>query len=172
MQTTDRSNQPDARQMSPHDRCEGRDRRDFCSTVSRALSLAAVGAAFSVCGGNPAGPSSSAPALPTINATAAGGAVRLTIDSSPLAAVGGAALVQASAARYLVVRISQESFNAMTAVCTHEGCTVSGYEDQTFVCPCHGSRYNTNGGVVRGPAPAALRQFSTRLEGDVLTIVV
>ena len=60
----------------------------------------------------------------------------------------------------------------MTAICTHEGCTVSGYENQTFVCPCHGSRYNTNGSVVQGPAPLALRQFSNRLDGDILTIVI
>ena len=92
--------------------------------------------------------------MPTINASVTGSTIRLTIDvSSPLTAVGSAALVQAAASRYLVVRISQESFNAMTAVCTHEGCTVSNYENQTFVCPCHGSRYNTNGSVVGGPAP-------------------
>jgi cytochrome b6-f complex iron-sulfur subunit len=155
------------------DRCECQERREFCSAVSRVLSLAAVGAAFGACGGNPGGPRSAAPPLSTINATATGSGIRLIIDaSSPLAAPGGAALVQASGANYLVVRISQESFNAMTAICTHQGCTVNGYENQTFVCPCHGSRYNTNGGVVQGPAASALRQFPTRLDGDVLTITI
>jgi cytochrome b6-f complex iron-sulfur subunit len=163
MRTTDHS----------HDQCECHERREFCSAVSKALSLAAVGAAFGGCGGSPAGPSSSAPPLSTINAAVTGNTIRLTIDaSSPLAGVGSAAQVQAMAATYLVVRISQESFNAMTAICTHEGCTVNGYESQTFVCPCHGSRYNTNGGVVRGPASSPLRQFATRLDGDVLTITV
>ena len=111
--------------------------------------------------------------MSTINASVTGSTIRLTIDSSsPVAAVGSAALVQASDGSYLVARISQESFNVISAICTHFGCTVSGYENQTFVCPCHGSRYNTNGSVVQGPASAALRQFSNRLDGDVLTIVI
>jgi cytochrome b6-f complex iron-sulfur subunit len=173
MRTIHQSTETDIRSLPAADECDCRERRQFCSAVTKALSLAAVGAAFAGCGGSPSGPSSSTPPLATINATVTGTTIRLTIDaSSPLSAVGSAALVQASAGPYLVVRISQESFNAMTAVCTHEGCTVNGYENQTFVCPCHGSRYNTNGGVVQGPAPRALRQFSNRLDGDVLTITI
>jgi Rieske Fe-S protein len=85
-----------------------------------------------------------------INASVAGNTIRLTIHgSSPLAGVGNAAL--AGFSRELPGGADlTESFNAMTAVCTHEGCTVSGYENQTFVCPCHGSGYNTNGSAVRG----------------------
>ena len=46
----------------------------------------------------------------------------------------------------------------------------TGFENQNYVCPCHGSRYNLNGGVVQGPAPAALRQFASDVANDVLTI--
>jgi len=41
-----------------------------------------------------------------------------------------------------------------------------------FVCPCHGSEFNTSGARVSGPAPRALRQFTTSFASNVLTIAV
>ena len=124
------------------------------------------------CGGSLTSPSN-APALPAISATVSSGAITLTIDSSsPLANVGGAALVQTASGNFLVARTAQDTFTALTAICTHEACTVSGFQNQHYVCPCHGSEYTTSGAVVQGPAPAPLRQFATRLTGPVLTITV
>jgi cytochrome b6-f complex iron-sulfur subunit len=124
------------------------------------------------CGGSTTSPSS-APMLPIINASVAAGAIAVTVDaSSPLAAIGKAALVQTSSGNFLVARTAQDTFTALTAVCTHEACTVTGFDNQTYVCPCHGSQYSTSGAVVKGPAPAALRQFATRFANNVLTITV
>jgi cytochrome b6-f complex iron-sulfur subunit len=95
----------------------------------------------------------------------------VTVDAaSPLANVGGAALVQAGNASYLVSRTSQSAFTALTATCTHEGCTVTGFQSPLYVCPCHGSQYNTSGTVVMGPATQPLRQFTTQFNNNVLTI--
>jgi cytochrome b6-f complex iron-sulfur subunit len=106
-------------------------------------------------------------------ATVLNGTAVLTIDAaSPLAPVGGMALVRSSTGEFLVTRVSQDSCTAVTAVCTHEACTVTGFEGQTFVCPCHGSQYNTNGSVVRGPATQPLRQYPTQFAGGVLMISV
>ena len=44
---------------------------------------------------------------------------------------------------------------AISAICTHLGCTVS-RAAQGFECPCHGSRFSEAGKVVAGPAPRAL----------------
>lgn len=57
-------------------------------------------------------------------------------------------------AKIFVVR-DAEGARAISAVCTHLGCTVRKAEDG-FVCPCHGSRYDHDGRVVGGPAPADL----------------
>lgn len=150
-------------------------RREFCQQACQAASLAAVGILLPGCGGsNPAGPSGmNAPALPVLTSTITGGAFTLTIDaSSPLNAVGSAALVQASAQAFLVARTGQDTFSALTATCTHQACTVSGFQSPNYVCPCHGSRYTTAGAVVSGPAPRALAQFASAFAGGVLTVTV
>jgi len=46
---------------------------------------------------------------------------------------------------------------AITAVCTHLGCTVPWNKQQNkYMCPCHGSQYDFSGKVIRGPAPLSL----------------
>ena len=45
----------------------------------------------------------------------------------------------------------------INAVCTHLGCVVPWNKAQNkYMCPCHGSQYDENGKVVRGPAPLSL----------------
>jgi cytochrome b6-f complex iron-sulfur subunit len=53
-----------------------------------------------------------------------------------------------------LVRDDQGVF-AVSTVCTHLGCIVK-RESDGFHCPCHGSRFDPLGKVVRGPAPKAL----------------
>jgi Rieske Fe-S protein len=58
------------------------------------------------------------------------------------------------------------SFQAFTAVCTHQGCTVSSVSGGTVNCPCHGSKFSiANGSVVTGPAPSALAPVSIKVQG-------
>ena len=58
------------------------------------------------------------------------------------------------------------SFEAFTAVCTHQGCTVSSVSGGTINCPCHGSKFSiTNGSVVTGPAASPLAPISIKVQG-------
>lgn len=148
----------------------GSTRRQFCL---RALSIAALVPLAEACGGagNPNGPSGAVPQLPVINATVANNAVAITIDaSSPLASVGGAALVNYGTGALLVARVAQGSFNAMSATCTHQTCTITGYSSGRFVCPCHGSTFDTSGHVLGGPAPRPLPTLTAQFNNNVLTI--
>ncbi|KAG1675340.1 hypothetical protein FOA52_016014 [Chlamydomonas sp. UWO 241] len=58
---------------------------------------------------------------------------------------------------YLVVNESGIENYGVNSVCTHLGCVVPWVPaENKFMCPCHGSQYNNEGKVVRGPAPLSL----------------
>jgi cytochrome b6-f complex iron-sulfur subunit len=55
----------------------------------------------------------------------------------------------------------------LNAVCTHLGCVVPwNAAENKFICPCHGSQYNSQGKVVRGPAPLSLALVHTNVTDD------
>lgn len=63
------------------------------------------------------------------------------------------------------VMADDEGLRALSATCTHLGCTVRQDADgQGYTCPCHGSRYDAEGNVIGGPAPNPLAFH--RLEQD------
>jgi Rieske Fe-S protein len=58
------------------------------------------------------------------------------------------------------------SFRAFTAICTHQGCTVSTVSGGTINCPCHGSKFSVaSGSVVAGPAPSPLAPVAIKVQG-------
>jgi cytochrome b6-f complex iron-sulfur subunit len=51
---------------------------------------------------------------------------------------------------------------ALYGVCTHLGCLPKWVPtNERFECPCHGSKFELNGGYIEGPAPRALDRFVT-----------
>ncbi|KAL5700244.1 plastoquinol--plastocyanin reductase [Ranunculus cassubicifolius] len=74
---------------------------------------------------------------------------------------------------YLVVESDKTLATfGINAVCTHLGCVVPfNAAENKFICPCHGSQYNNQGRVVRGPAPLSLALAHVDLDdGKVLFV--
>ncbi len=60
---------------------------------------------------------------------------------------------------------------AVSTVCPHLGCLARREEDHSFICPCHGSRFDPTGKVVSGPAPRGLMWVEVTLSPDGRLIV-
>ena len=73
--------------------------------------------------------------------------------------------------RFFVVR-ERDRVHALSARCTHLGCTVNWFGDlRIFKCPCHGSEYHSNGVNFAGPAPRPLDRFRIELNLDNVLVV-
>jgi len=55
-------------------------------------------------------------------------------------------------------------------ICKHMGCQTDwNAETQIWECPCHGSRYSSDGSVIRGPAMESLDALPFHLdEGEIV----
>ena len=76
--------------------------------------------------------------------------------------LGGRRLLQRE--RVLIAR-DASGFRALSATCTHLGCTVTLME-WGFNCPCHGSKFDWDGMNFAGPAPRPLDCFLLSLSPD------
>jgi len=146
------------------------DRREFCKQVATAAACTGGFALLSACGGNPAGATQGSP-LAQISGSVANGGVSVPVAAGgPLANAGAMAMVTSTAGNFLVARTSASQFVAVTANCTHDACVVSNATLSSYVCPCHGSEFDTSGRVIVGPAVTPLRQFQTQFSNNVLII--
>jgi len=66
---------------------------------------------------------------------------------------------------------SKEGFFALSAVCTHLGCLTAWKPELGIIaCPCHGSKFQTDGQKIEGPAPKPLPWLRTWVsdEGELM----
>jgi glycine/D-amino acid oxidase-like deaminating enzyme/nitrite reductase/ring-hydroxylating ferredoxin subunit len=62
-----------------------------------------------------------------------------------------------------VYRDYDDTLKAFSAVCPHLGCIVHWNTDEkSFDCPCHGSRFSTDGTVINGPAQTDLNPIQIK----------
>lgn len=60
---------------------------------------------------------------------------------------------------------TDEGITAVSAICPHLGCSVN-LADNSFDCPCHGSRFALDGEKLQGPANRSLRDLSVEISAD------
>ncbi|MGA7886541.1 MAG: Rieske 2Fe-2S domain-containing protein [Acidobacteriaceae bacterium] len=71
----------------------------------------------------------------------------------------------------LILEADGQTYDALSATCTHLGCTVQYRPDLHEIwCPCHNGIYNLNGGNVSGPPPRPLDVFDVHLRGDEIFV--
>jgi Rieske Fe-S protein len=72
--------------------------------------------------------------------------------------------------RVAVVKDGNGDFHGVSAICTHMGCKVSWNNgEQSWDCPCHGSRFDINGKVLHGPAVTDLEDKTATLTQNLQT---
>ncbi|KQW99601.1 FAD-dependent oxidoreductase [Flavobacterium sp. Root420] len=73
---------------------------------------------------------------------------------------GEGGVISSGLKRIAVYRDYDNSLKAFSAVCPHLGCIVNWNSDEkSFDCPCHGSRFSTDGSVINGPAQTDLHKI-------------
>jgi Rieske Fe-S protein len=126
-----------------------------------------VAAALAACSSNEnqgAAPPSEAPPEP---APAAHGGERLA--STGDIPVGGGTVFASQ--RVVVTQPTPGTFEAFSAICTHQGCTVNKVASGTIDCSCHGSKFAiADGSVVHGPASRPLPRRQVTVAGDALLL--
>jgi Rieske Fe-S protein len=83
------------------------------------------------------------------------------LSGKPLDALGRdeGAVVEAGGERVGAYRDAEGRLHGVALVCTHLGCHVTwNPAERSWDCPCHGSRFDVDGGVLHGPAVRPLER--------------
>ncbi|KQY22156.1 (2Fe-2S)-binding protein [Cellulomonas sp. Root485] len=143
-------------QSTPHT-CDGcLDRREVLVRAGLVTMGVAAAGVLAACGGSD---------TPTDAAPAASDGTLAQLSDIP---VGGAISAQLSDGQPIIlVQPEKGTVVALTAVCTHQQCTVAP-DGAELKCPCHGSVYDLTGANVSGPAPSPLAQFDVHISNGAV----
>ena len=148
-------------QTVPHS-CDGcLDRREVLVRAGLVTMGVAAAGVLAACGGSETPNGDEAPAA---SGGAAGGALAQVSDIP----VGGAISAKdADGKPIILVQPEAGTVVALSAICTHQGCTVAPKDDELH-CPCHGSVFDLTGANVSGPAPSPLAQFDVHVSNGAV----
>jgi Rieske Fe-S protein len=133
------------------------DRRRFLTTCLSVASVPILGACAS---------------LATHPMPVSGGRVRIALADHPdLARPGGAIKILPDGMKdpLLVLAVDESTYTTLSTVCTHRGCEVD-VQGTQLKCPCHGSTYDREGRVLKGPAERPLARLATTVTAGVIEI--
>src|SRR4029078_4043803 len=76
---------------------------------------------------------------------------------------GEGAILRDVMSKIVVYRDEHGELHKRSAVCTHMGCIVRFNSlEKTWDCPCHGSRFSTDGHAIKTPAFSGLEALSEK----------
>ena len=101
-------------------------------------------------------------------ASSAAGAAKDLAQKADIPVGGGKVF---DSAKVVVTQPTEGDYKAFSAVCTHQGCTVTGVEGGTINCACHGSKFDIATGEVKGgPATKALPEKKVTVGADGISV--
>ena len=160
---------------SPHDHqpnpassdpmtCHCATRRDALRTVGTLGAVAAGVTSLAACGGDTQDAAGSVASA----ASSAASSVAERIKAADVPVGGGKVF---DTLKVVVTQPTDGEYKAFSAVCPHQGCTVSGVADRRITCACHGSQFDiATGEVLTGPATSGLPAKSVTVGSDGITI--
>ena len=117
--------------------------------VLSGVSAAALGLGCQASGGGGETKTSSASPLAPAAAPTASGA---TVDAGPASAYAADGVYARFRDRGFFLVRRGDQLLALSSICTHRTCPVSAQADGSFQCTCHGSTFDPQGHVTKGPA--------------------
>lgn len=98
----------------------------------------------------------------------AGGAGKMSLSDAQKQELtsNGFLIARLGTDRVLLLKDQDEKVRALSAKCTHEGCTVQYVPaDRVVWCACHNGKFSADGRVISGPPPRPLAEYP--VEGDL-----
>ena len=144
-------------------------RRQFCVVTGAGIAAGACGSSTQSTGADLAAPIDLTVTPPDLTDPTCPINNTLNVGPASMFIVGQQRFFQC--ARMFVLRDAMGLY-AMTAICTHEGCTIDfAPATHDFECPCHLSTFDFNGKVTALPATMPLGHFACSLDGNGHVVV-
>lgn len=146
-------------------------------TIAGAVSLGLALPALAACSGDGSSTVATDPNTPSSSPTESGSSSPTASSSAPADAFAQTSDIEVGGGKIypdeqvVITQPTEGEFKCFSAVCTHQGCIVSGVSDGNIDCECHGSAFSiVDGSVVTGPATQPLASEAITVEADVIIL--
>jgi cytochrome b6-f complex iron-sulfur subunit len=132
------------------------------------LAMAGVGACYAAAIGYPVYRYLASPAE---KAMAESSVTQISLANADTLPPGSVLMFKFGSTPTMLIHLKDGTWVALTAVCTHLGCTTQYQPDRDVIhCFCHGGEYNAHTGAnISGPPPRPLKRYNVKVSaGSVL----
>ena len=111
-------------------------------------------------------------ASPVEEAAMEGAVKEITLDNAMALPKNAALIFKFGANPAMLIHHDNDTWTALSAVCTHLGCTPSYEPDKKIIyCPCHGGVYDSfTGANISGPPPKPLTEYKVSIANGKITV--